>query len=272
MKKWLPILAATAALAATGVSFAGAPEMAPTPSFDGFYVGGEGGAVAGTFGLNGFNLTTNYGHWATGADITGSLGLDAGWGMVFKDRWYAGLELEANFFNVRGHSSWDIAASQRRYSDGSVENSFGGYARLGFLFDPNVLMFVMGGYAFSTLEYNGGMINPSTHMIMSSFHRSEHAGGPSFGVGVQTQVSKNIDLRFVYKFTFYTCGIHQFNNSSATYAGAMGSPFVQQALFGIDWHFMNGNNGDDNGNGLGEGHSVGDGHNHGAKAKAKAKS
>ncbi|HVZ03154.1 outer membrane protein [Hyphomicrobium sp.] len=184
-------------------------------SWSGFYVGAGGGfnsLVSEFEGKPGAAVASEPG--ATGAHASfDGLGSTGGFGTVvigadyqFNARWVAGAFGEYDFEDIGSGASLDIPGiplSARANVDVNGKVSVG--ARLGYLFSPDTLWYVAGGYSRVslsdlTLDIIGTQPDISATVEMPSL------SGAFIGAGAETRITEHLSLRAEYRYTDFGSG------------------------------------------------------------------
>jgi opacity protein-like surface antigen len=232
MKKKLISSTAIALLFSASAVFAGGPEMVivgPSP-FDGFYVGGFGSFQQTGFDIDGQtdfvknkdNKTTTH-TLATQSggdtDSSGYYGVRGGWGKVFMNRWYGGVEGFAAFGNAKGsisttvfpaeHSDHNSDHDSDHDSDrdsttftnsARVNTNWGVDARLGTLLSPTTLAYAILGAEWVNIKacVDGTADGGDTTFVNGC--NSESKPGFLWGFGAEQMIWKNVSLFAQYTY------------------------------------------------------------------------
>lgn len=221
MKK-LIFSTAFAALLSSSAVFAGGPDMMimPPSPFNGFYIGGSG-----SFHHTGFendsnlNLVNN-GFFFTPFNVTlasqnggdtstdGYYGVRGGWGKVFMNRWYAGVEGFADFGNADGSTSTTllptVANGLTITNSDHVGTDWGVAARLGMLLSPTTLAYAKLGAEWADVESSvSSNLFGNTLFLNSSDSNNE--SGFLWGFGLEQFIWKNMVSLFA-EYTYVSLG------------------------------------------------------------------
>lgn len=187
MKRKLIYSTAVAALFSASVVLAGGQEMVimPKSPFDGFYLGGgvslhqTGFSIDGStaffdneeFGSSFTNTLATQSGGDTSTDVYGNV--RGGWGKVFMNRYYAGIEGFADFGNANGSINNTLLPNAifttNLTNSAEVNSTYGVAARLGMLLSPTTLAYAKLGVDWASIKssVNGtsvseGLFNPGT--------------------------------------------------------------------------------------------------------------
>ncbi len=220
MKKKLISSTAIALLFSASAVFAGGPEMVivgPSP-FDGFFIGGFGSFHQVGFDIDGStvvvknknNKTTTH-TLATqdggDTDTTGYYGVRGGWGKVFMNRWYAGVEGFAEFGNADGDISTTVFPSANS-TNGSINftnsarinTDYGVNARLGALLSPTTLGYAILGAEWANVKacVNGTTDGGNSTFVSSC--NSETKPGFLWGFGAEQMIWRSVSIFAQYTY------------------------------------------------------------------------
>jgi len=221
MKKKLIFVAA---LFCGSTALAGGPEMivvAPSP-FNGFYVGGSG-----SFHQTGFTIDsqTNFvvqdvpsGATSTfvlqttsGGDTQtdGYYGVRGGWGRVFANRWYAGIEGFGEFGTAKGNVTTtyfpDTPFAIVQDNDAQVDDDWGVAARLGILLSPTTLGYAKLGAEWAKVKSSIEQTAMDGTTVLVNQSTSNTESGFLWGFGVEQFVFKDIVSLFA-EYTYTSLG------------------------------------------------------------------
>lgn len=229
MKKSLIFSTAFSALLSASAVFAGGPEviMMPESPFNGFYIGGDG-----SFHHTGFETSSNVNLVSniTGGrfifalpfsvplatqsggntSTDGYYGVHGGWGKVFMNRWYAGIEGFADFGNADGSVTTTVLPTINGgasiTNSGHVGTDWGVAARLGILLSPTTLGYAKLGAEWADVQssISSTNFNQFVNPILSSSSSSNQSGF-LWGFGVEQFVWKNMVSLFA-EYTYVTLG------------------------------------------------------------------
>lgn len=240
--------------------------------FDGFYAGvGVGGSQADldmkqTFNLNPvvggsqiFNITgTNNGN-ASDNSWLGNINL--GYGHVFNQKFFLGVEADANFQKLEADVNRNLQESQsalsiQAKSRTKLNNALSLTLDPGFVFHDNTLFYGKIGPAWGDFSTKSSVaysqtINPGTTLSANpSASDSGYENGLLLGLGMEHYVSKALSLKLEYTHINYG-GISTGNSEAAPIAvNTAGVPVggaltettsvdanTNQVLLGLTYHF-----------------------------------
>lgn len=261
MKKKLIFSTAIAALFSASAVLAGGPEMvvmAPSP-FDGFYLGGSG-----SFHQTGFDIDSNVNIFSNigiipftipfanqnGGDSSTDAyyGVRGGWGRVFMNRWYAGIEGFADFGNANGsitNSTSPAAAlafltpvvlgtSTSLTNSARVGNDWGVAARLGILLSPTTLGYAKLGAEWANVKASvnsGATVFGFPLGPLFSGSNSSDESGFLWGFGVEQFIWRDVVSLFA-EYTFVSVGSVSTSNG-LNFAGIFETFFNPDAFSGL---------------------------------------
>jgi opacity protein-like surface antigen len=218
---------ALSALFAASAAFAGGPEivMMPESPFNGFYLGGDGG-----FHHTGFETTSNVNFvnnitaapilvpfsvtlaTQSGGDTStdGYYGVRGGWGKVFMNRWYGGIEGFADFGNADGSTTTTVAPNFRGgasiTNSAHVGNDWGVDGKLGILLSPTTLAYAKLGAEWADVKSSISSTNfNSNNNPFFNSSNSDTQSGFLWGFGVEQFIWKNMVSLFG-EFTYVSLG------------------------------------------------------------------
>ena len=240
--------------------------------FDGFYVGAGVGGSQGDFDIkqsidisptiNGAPVLRIVGD--NNGDFTDSslLGnLNIGYGHVFKQKFFLGLEADANFQSLEGNSKRNIqelgsAFTLQANSKADLHTALSLTLDPGFVFNKTTLLYGKIGPAWgdfstrSSVDYSQEPFTGATLAGNTSAHDSGYESGLLLGLGLEHYVSSKLSLKLEYTHINYG-GISTGNSepgavtTSSTSITAGGSVVEtssvdaqsNQVLFGLAYHF-----------------------------------
>ena len=181
------------------------PDFAKTPSLDallpaqndwhGFYLGaqiGHAGMHVNTYGIRGTSGTDE----AEFGDIGNSAGVFAGIGFD-KDRWYFGLEAQANRDN-QNTAHTKAKTISRTFNVESKQNASLSL-RGGYTLESGALLYATIGRARAEFDTQFRINNEPQNAVNSSFN----VDGARYGLGVDVPMSDSLFLRMAYHFSNY---------------------------------------------------------------------
>jgi len=222
------------------------PAWAGSPSWEGFYLGGDGGYGMGVasakipssgapfFGGGAFSLTNT--------DFVGSTGVSAGalagYNHMIAPNWLIGIEGDINWSDIRNR---DTLVNNRSRDEGILQleqtSSFSARARFGYLLAPETLLYGTAGVAWSRFAFSAVDVEPG--FFFASEADPHWFAGPQFGVGIETMFAPRWSARLEYLETLYGAGTF---TSNGTF-GSLGEPLIQVrpavgvARLGVAYHF-----------------------------------
>ena len=145
------------------------------------------------------------------ADSTGYYGIHGGWGKVFMNRWYGGIEGFAAFGNADNSVSTTVfpeitstSTSVTFTNSASVKTNWGVDARLGTLLSPTTLGYAILGAEWATVKacINGTVntVNGGNSSFVDSCS-SESKPGFLWGFGAEQLVWRNVSIFAQYTYT-----------------------------------------------------------------------
>jgi opacity protein-like surface antigen len=164
-------------------------------------------------GYNGFGGLMNITGW--------NVGLLAGYGVNFTNRWYTGFELFGNYDDVDGRANWnqsDAVCSICGTTPGQNVNSrlekewdFGAAFLPGYQVSDNALLYARVGYVGAEFENtlrwigntNSSLTTAQRTVLTNNRDRSKWLNGLQLGVGVDTLVYQNLSLRTEFNINNY---------------------------------------------------------------------
>jgi len=205
------------------------------PYFDGFYLGIGGGVVSSTAVVDG--AVNGYVHMPDGNDFVkfngshsadfGKHGLNAnifvGFGKTLKSSFYLGGELYGNYFTPRIKGSYDymvkngMTVDNQYPASGSAKikspYSYGGDLRIGYLFTPKTMIYVLFGLDYAKFDVEnemaaGAVIGGNNFVTNISDKFSKYLLGYMPGIGIETALAKHLSFRAQYTYTFYPSFSH----------------------------------------------------------------
>lgn len=223
------LIPAIIALFSASAAVAGGPEMvimAPSP-FDGFYLGGNV-----SFNHTGFDIdsdtaliTSTVSTFTTlpqtaldGGDSSTDAyyGIRGGWGRVYMNRWYGGIEGFASFGNANGNIDLDtfnfgdedeVTASVDL--SGHIGTQYGVAGRLGVLLSPTTLAYAKLGAVWASVKasVDAEIVNEETGLVTELADGSSSNTEAAFlwGFGVEQFIYKNAVSLFA-EFTYASFG------------------------------------------------------------------
>jgi outer membrane immunogenic protein len=190
------------------------PPPPTTYSWTGIYIGAGGGfnSLVSEFEGKPGPGVTDPGAIGAHASFDG-LGSSGGFGTVvlgadyqFNPQWIAGVFGEYDFENLGSNASVDIPGiplTARASLDVRGKASVG--ARLGYLFSPDTLWYVAGGYSrlsLSDVKLNVVGSDPDISATISVPSLS----GAFVGAGAETRITEHLSLRAEYRYTDFGSG------------------------------------------------------------------
>lgn len=194
-------------------------------AFDGFYFGGGIGGSQSAFdvnqsleikpfsgGRNIYDIVQNNKEKLTDGSFLGDLNL--GFGHVFSQRWYLGIEGDAVFQDLQTDAA---PLTQERNSNLSfsqkttveLTNQFSLAVVPGIVFKKNTLFYGKIGAAWgnfdvkSSTNYSQLVDAPITLSSNNSFSDSSYENGLLLGVGMEQFVTKNLSIKLEYNHINY---------------------------------------------------------------------
>jgi outer membrane immunogenic protein len=209
-------------VAVGALALAGLAGTAHADSWNGAYIGAEGGYGWGNvqepYGSVGGPFVSSE---APAKQNGGIYGADLGYNWTVQPQWVLGLEGNWDWSSIRGNdggSGGDVNAVDQKWT-ASVR------ARVGFLVMPSTLIFATGGYA---------MMNADLKDL--SFYESHNAtfNGWTFGGGVEQEVLPSVTVRLEYRWSDYLQKRVSFPFNGYD-IGA--TPRINAVMAGVAWHF-----------------------------------
>ncbi|MBS0350939.1 MAG: outer membrane beta-barrel protein [Proteobacteria bacterium] len=263
-KKVIYSMALTAFLA-TSAAFAGGAEVVAVQNvnpFNGFYVGGNldfhhtGFDINGSTDLYNSIVPPNVKPFTAelssqnGGDRSNNLyvGPQIGWGKVFQNRWYGGLEGFADF----GHANGSVSTSSVQANDfvkvtnsAQVGDNYGVASKLGVLLTPTTLAYAKLGVSWAQIKTS---VSFDTLYKTASNSNRDMKPGFVWGVGAEQFVWK--DLVSLYgEYTYESFGSVSTSATmpiAETIAGkadltvnASSKANVSAFTGGVNFHFLN---------------------------------
>ncbi|TWB75364.1 outer membrane immunogenic protein [Nitrospirillum amazonense] len=181
----------TIVLAASAlVAVAATPALAQS-TFDGGYVG----ANAGYDWFNAHQRATVGGQQSTPSHETQGFngGLFAGYGQTVYDNIYVGAEGEANFYT--GDRTYSDALGSYRVQP---NYSAGVSARLGYVVQPDLLLFGRVGYQHTSIDTTNALTGGASRQYAQDYD------GVKYGVGADYAIDEHLFTRIEYDYTDYS--------------------------------------------------------------------
>jgi opacity protein-like surface antigen len=142
-----------------------------------------------------------------------NFGADAflGYGHVFNQHYYLGGEIFGTFTNLdaKGNDSnlnllpGILDSVNVKYSDVETKYSFGGDIRLGYLFTPRTLAYVLVGADYGNFEVTPLEISGFGHIDGKYGKFNKHELGLMPGLGIETMITDHLSLRAQYTYSMY---------------------------------------------------------------------
>lgn len=247
--------AADAADIYKGGSLKDTPIAAPIYSFQGFYIGGFGGAAwadAKFYDRDGFDsfyssyyngYVYNGNHTKVGSDgwnAGGTLGYNVvggtGW---LGGNWLWGIEIDLGYIDVTGDKYVNGTLINTAFEQGS--GFFGDVTgRIGYLFTPRALVYFKGGFAFFNSDHDLKFSDPYDPYLNSYYNNNGHddwATGWTVGGGFEYLLTPNWSIKGEYQY-------FDFGERNFTLVDYYGYAWrfdrdltVQVAKGGINYHF-----------------------------------
>ena len=190
------------------------PPKKPEPSiFDGFYLGG-GLNLIGTNG-NAKIDTDYYPPTKKPADekfplSSYNLGITGfgGYGKTFKQNFYLGGELFANFspMKTKGFNETSSGATKVTFTEAKSHYTLGGALRFGYLLSKKTMVYALLGGDFTQFKVRS---NKATVLIINYYinhdakQKTKNTFGFMPGVGIEAIIYKNLALRMQYTYSLY---------------------------------------------------------------------
>jgi outer membrane immunogenic protein len=180
---------------------------AASPSWEGFYVGGDIG-----YGIGISKLTQPF-----EGDIFASHGfiggLLAGYNYMPAQQWLIGIETDANWSNIEHTETFNDGFGDFVNIKLTEKQAYSVRGRFGYLLEPNTLLYITSGWSWAQFSYsltsNAGLTAGANPWL----------GGPVVGFGVETKLGAGWSARLEYLETFYGVGnLGNFNVSSSVNA------------------------------------------------------
>ncbi len=232
------LLASTAGFAAgnyKGEMYKGEPAPCPVEKMlkDGFYVGAQVGYDSYR-AVNSYSVTDATGALAAnGSDAIAATGwaggLFAGYGQYFQEAYYLAAEILVNTSGASQSNNNTVKLSGvggTVNSKFSVNTSWGVRVLPGVKLNNSTLLYIPLGYMSASLK--GTATATSTSGLTATASKSQYQGGFVYGVGLETVVYENFSIRGEYTRTNY---------NSFSSGGAKWSPYDNQAMLGLVYHF-----------------------------------
>jgi outer membrane immunogenic protein len=208
-------------IAASTLALACTFGTAHADSWDGPYVGAEGGYgwgnVAEPFG----NVGGPFNESEAPAKQTGGLfGVNLGYNWLVQPKWLVGIEGNWDWSTIRGNdggSGGDVNAVDQNWN-ASLR------ARAGFLVTSSTLLFATGGYELMNADLKDERI-PQSHTAMFN--------GWTFGGGIEQEIVPNVTARLEYRWSDYS----QKRVSFAPDYDIGATPKINAIMAGVSWHF-----------------------------------
>jgi outer membrane immunogenic protein len=203
-----------------------APIMMPPPaySWNGCYVGIEGGG--GNWGRSHTEVTATGVPFQPDFNLSGGLvGGTVGCNWQFYTNWVAGLEGDWSWTNKKG-TAFDGQPAGNPVIPVTVEETWFATARgrVGMSFGP-ALLYATGGAAFTNVKWTGNLQPPAFAPAFAASDSFTTAGGV-VGAGIEYMVWKNLSLKLEYLYADF--GHHTV--CSATCATPFG-PYAAREVF-----------------------------------------
>lgn len=199
------------------------------PFFDGFYLGIGGGVVSSTADVDG--TVNGYVNMPLGSEYIkfngshstdfGKHGLNAnifvGFGKTLKSSFYLGGELYGNYFTPHIKSSYNytvenVSTNNQYPANGDTKikspYSYGGDLRVGYLFTPKTMIYVLFGLDYAKFDVEnkmtaGAILDSNNYVPSISDKFSKYLLGYMPGIGIETALAKHLSFRAQYTYTFY---------------------------------------------------------------------
>jgi outer membrane immunogenic protein len=151
--------------------------------------GAGDGSEGASASFDGLGSTGGFGTVGIGADYQ------------FAERWVAGIFGEYDFESLGSSASLKIPEQPlSAHANIDVNGKASAGARIGYLFSPDTLWFVSGGY--SNLSLNDfHLIIAGSDPDISLTAKTPNLSGGFVGVGVETHVTEHITLKGEYRYT-----------------------------------------------------------------------
>jgi opacity protein-like surface antigen len=210
------------AFLATSAAFAGGAEIVTAPSanpFNGFYVGGNVGFHQTGFDINGSTtlsstivaprlrpFSVELANQNGGGNSTdGYIGPRIGWGKVFQNRWYTGVEGFADFGKANSSVSATLLPTVdfvKVTNSAQIGDNYGIAGRFGVLLSPTTLAYTKLGVSWAQIKTS---VSFDTLNNTASNSNKEVKPGFIWGVGAEQFVWK--DLVSLYaEYTYESFG------------------------------------------------------------------
>ena len=195
------------AIAISSIALSAANAAADVRNMSGFYAGGNFG-----YGMSSAKATVNSKNVAAARSVAVNQdlglkgmrgGLHLGWGKVFQNKLYAGLEASADLSNTDGKSD-STASNANLNMTAKRRNSFGIAARLGGMLG-SMLTYVKLGvdtakWKFSATETNSDALGG---VGSSSATKNERLTGFVTGLGMETMITDRVIVGAEWTYTRY---------------------------------------------------------------------
>lgn len=228
MKKKLIRLTAAAALLSASAVYAGGPDMViamPSP-FNGFYLGGSVSMHQTGFDIDGdAAFFSTLGLFPFSIDLASQDGGDSstdayydvhgGWGHVYMNRWYFGVEGFADFGNADGSINNTLLPGSPIFTanltnSAHIGTDYGVTARLGMLLSPTTLAYAKLGAVWASIKSS---IDVSANLLgfaippngLGSTSNSDTESAFLWGFGVEQFIYRDVVSLFA-EYTFASFG------------------------------------------------------------------
>jgi outer membrane immunogenic protein len=185
----------------------------PTPIWTGIYIGAGGGVNSLVSKFTG-KPGPDAGSGSAGASASfDGLGSTGGFGTIsigadyqFTSRWVAGAFGEYDFESLGSDASINIPDQPLSAHGGiDVNGKASVGVRLGYLFSPDTLWYVSGGYSnLSLSDFHLNVVGSDPDI--SATAKTPNLSGGFIGVGAETLITEHISLRVEYRYTDFGSG------------------------------------------------------------------